>query len=394
MNMQQYRRYVKNSLQLLFVIFAAILFYKLIDNIGTIYESFGERMSSIRRVLSPFIVGLFIAYILNPIVKWFERKIYGPIFQDKKLYKYRRLISTITVYIILIGLISLTITHVVPGILLNIVDLIAKLPAFIYNNESRIIEWVNQVYANDVYNIVGAIEDNINSIFNRLAMILQSSLNNIVASIVTFTSSILSLFLALMISFYFLIDKDSLIYGAKRFLRALLDDRHVDRMIKFFKEADEIFVKFIVGKSIDSFIIGCICYVGLLFVKSRYAVLISIIVGITNMIPYFGPLIGVPIAFLIASLNDPIKALWIALFIFILQQFDGMVLGPKILGDSVGVRPLWIIFSIILGGSLYGVVGMFLGVPVIAVAKITIERVIDQRLEDKKRKIDDSESLQ
>ncbi|AOT71205.1 AI-2E family transporter [Geosporobacter ferrireducens] len=394
MNMQQYKRYVKNSLQLLFVLFAAILFYKLIDNIGTIYQSFGERIASIRKVLNPFLIGIFIAYILNPIVKWFERKIYGPIFEDKKVYKYNRLFSTITVYIILIGLISLTITHVVPGILLNIMDLIAKLPTFIYNNESRIVEWVNQVYANDVYNIVGAIEDNINSIFNRLAVILQNSLNNIVASIVTFTSSILTLILALMISFYFLIDKDSLIHGTQRFLRALFDDRHIDKLIKFCKEADEIFVKFIVGKSIDSFIIGCICYVGLLFAKSRYAVLISIIVGITNMIPYFGPLIGVPIAFLIASLNNPIKALWIALFIFILQQFDGMVLGPKILGDSVGVRPLWIIFSIILGGSLYGVIGMFLGVPVIAVAKITVERLIDRRLEEKRSKTGNSEPIQ
>lgn len=388
MNMQQYKRYVKNSLQLLFVIFAAILFYKFIDNLGTIYQSFGERMTAIRRVLNPFIIGIFIAYLLNPIVKWFERKIYGPILKEGKVKKYNRLISTITVYIILIALISLTITHVVPGILLNIMDLIAKLPAFIYNNESRILEWVNQVYANDVYNIAGAIEDNINSIFNRLAVILQNSLNNIVASIVTFTSSILTLFLALMISFYFLIDKDSLMSGAERFLRALFEDKPIDRLIQFLKEADEIFVKFIVGKSIDSFIIGCICYVGLLFINSRYAVLISIIVGITNMIPYFGPLIGVPIAFLIASLNNPIKALWIALFIFILQQFDGMVLGPKILGDSVGVRPLWIIFSIILGGYVYGVLGMFLGVPVIAIVKITIERMLEGRLEEKKRKLE------
>lgn len=393
MNMQQYKRYVKNSLQLLFVLFAAILFYKLIDNIGSIYHSFGEQIASIGKVLNPFLIGIFIAYILNPIVKWFEKKIYGPMFLNKKLYKYNRLVSTVTVYIILISLISLTITHVVPGILLNMMDLIAKLPTFIYNNESRIVEWVNQIYANDVYNIVGAIEDNINGIFNRLAVILQNSLNNIVISIVAFTSSILTLIVALMVSFYFLIDKDSLIYGTHRFLRALFDDRHIDKFIKFCKEADEIFVKFIVGKSIDSFIIGCICYVGLLFANSRYAVLISIIVGITNMIPYFGPLIGVPMAFLIASLNDPIKALWIALFIFILQQFDGMVLGPKILGDSVGVRPLWIIFSIILGGSLYGVIGMFLGVPVIAIAKTAIERLIDRRLEEKRRKMENSEPI-
>ncbi|MEW9122273.1 MAG: AI-2E family transporter [Thermotaleaceae bacterium] len=385
MKLHYYKRYIKNSIQLLFIIFTAILFYKVIDNIGPIYDAVVDRMTPLRRVLSPFFIGIFIAYILNPIVKWFERKVYGPLIGGEKQRKYNRLISTITVYIILIGLISLTITHVVPGILSSIMDLLVKMPAFIYANESKILDWVNEIYASDVYNIVGAIESNINNIFNKIAHILQGGLNNIVTSLVAFTSSLMTLVMGLMISFYFLIDKEGLIHGVERILRAAFEDTKIDNLIKFCKEADEIFVKFIVGKSIDSFIIGCICYVGLLVVKSRYALLISIIVGITNMIPYFGPIIGVPIAFLIASLNDPIKALWIALFIFILQQFDGMVLGPKIMGDSVGVRPLAIIFSIILGGSLFGVMGMFLGVPVIAIFKVVLERFIDKRLEEKRK---------
>jgi len=123
--------------------------------------------------------------------------------------------------------------------------------------------------------------------------------------------------------------------------------------------------------------------VGLTILKIRYALLISVIVGVTNMIPYFGPFIGAVPAVIITFFDSPINALWVTIFIFVLQQFDGLILGPKILGDSVGLSPFWIIFSIVLGGGLYGVIGMFLGVPVIAIVITFTNRLIDWQLEKK-----------
>jgi predicted PurR-regulated permease PerM len=181
-------------------------------------------------------------------------------------------------------------------------------------------------------------------------------------------------------------DKTILLKSAEKILRAIFADQKVNNLKRFCKKADSIFGKFIVGKAIDSLIIGGICFIGLIILKIRYPLLISIIVVVTNMIPYFGPIIGAAIAFVITSFYNPIQGLWVLIFVFLLQQFDGMILGPAILGDKVGVRPLWIIFSVALGGSLFGVIGMFLGVPAIATIRVLIVYFVNRKWKKKKIK--------
>jgi len=158
----------------------------------------------------------------------------------------------------------------------------------------------------------------------------------------------------------------------------------VNLIISAAGRVNEMFQRFILGKTVDSAIIGGICYIGMLILDMPFAVMLSVIVGVTNMIPYFGPLIGaIPSVLIVLLTEGGSKALILAIFILILQQFDGNVLGPKILGDAIGVSPLWIIFSIIIGGAAGGPFGMFIGVPVVASIKMFMDEFIDKKYNEK-----------
>ena len=186
-----------------------------------------------------------------------------------------------------------------------------------------------------------------------------------------------------IVSVYLLKDKETLILNIKKLIYAVLEKEKADSFLKFSNEVNFIFSGFVIGKFIDSLIIGIMCFVGLSMLKIPYALLISLIVGITNMIPYFGPFIGMIPAFFITLFYSPIKALWVLFFIFLLQQFDGFYLGPKILGSSVGLSPLLIILAILIGGGAFGVLGMFLAVPTTAVVILLAERLINRKLKEK-----------
>ncbi|QZY54590.1 AI-2E family transporter [Crassaminicella profunda] len=373
-------------MNLFIVIIFSIIFYKFMDNMNDLYYSISVKMGTIISVLKPFIAAVLIAYILNPMVKWFEFNLLTKISKFKENTKYNRLISTVLVFILFILFIVIVISLVVPRIAMSIKDLLSTLPTFIEDHEHRIVNWIDDLYAQDIYNIEEELQKNINELFRKGSQIFKASLTNLLFSIIAITSRTLNILLSLVVSFYILIDKDKLLKNAERFLRAIFDDDYVDHFKKFCKEADHTFVKFVIGKSIDSFIIGLIALGVLYLMKSPYALLIGIMVMISNMIPYFGPFIGAIIGFIFVAFVSIKKALWVLLFLMLLQQFDGLYLGPKILGDKMGVSPLWIIFSIVLGGSLFGVMGMFLGVPAISVIIMAIRRFVNKRLEEKKNK--------
>ncbi|QXM05074.1 AI-2E family transporter [Crassaminicella indica] len=380
------KRKFGHYMNILIVVILSIVFYKFMDNMNDLYSSVSTKIGKIVNVLKPFMASVLIAYILNPMVKWFERNLVNKAFKLNKKTKYNRLISTVLVFIILILIIVLIISWVVPRIAMSIKDLLSTFPTFIEEHEQRLVAWIDNLYKHDVYDIEGELRKNINELFHKGSQIFKASLTNLMLSIIDITSRTLNILLSLVVSFYILIDKDKLLKGAERLLRALLEDKYVDNFKKFCKEADNTFVKFVIGKSIDSFIIGIIALIVLSLMKSPYTLLIGTIVMVSNMIPYFGPFIGAIIGFIFVAFVSIKKALWVLFFLFLLQQFDGLYLGPKILGDKMGVSPLWIIFSIVLGGSLFGVIGMFLGVPAISVIIMAIRRFIDRRLEEKKNK--------
>jgi len=380
------KQFLKYSLYATLTIALSIIIYQLLENTGVLLDKLWEYLGYIRMLLRPFIIGAFIAYILNPGVRWFENRVYSRVGRLENKNKLSRVLSTLTIYLIFIGVTTIISLRVAPQIAQNIREISRRVPEYFNYTSDSINQWVEELEAENLNNLSIHLENNVREIFNRTSEILDYVLNNVIVSIMSITSGILNFLLALIISFYMLLDKESFKEGAEKLLRVFMSDHNVMKVKDFGREADEVFGNFIVGKSIDSFIIGCMCLIGLSLMNIRYALLLGVIVGVTNMIPYFGPFIGGIPATIVTFFDSPVKALWVGLFILALQQFDGLFLGPKILGDSVGISPFWIIFSIVVGGGIAGALGMFLGVPVLAIIRLLVIRLIDKQLEKKKLK--------
>ena len=214
---------------------------------------------------------------------------------------------------------------------------------------------------------------------------------NIVTNVVPmiFTTSIsvvkglLNVLIAFIVSVYMISDKKLLARGFKRVLYSVASEKAGDMIMETLRECYHIFSQFVLGKTVDSFIIGWICFFLMTILRLPFTPIISLIVGITNMIPYFGPFIGAVPGVVLILMVDPIKAIIFTVLIIVVQQFDGLYLGPRILGETVGLRPLWIIFAITVGGSIGGVVGMFLGVPVVAVSAYLMDKLLNKLVRKK-----------
>ena len=194
---------------------------------------------------------------------------------------------------------------------------------------------------------------------------------------------IVNLLITIIVSIYMLYDKKRLMRSCWKIIYAFLPQKHIPACHEILSECNRLFSSFVTGKFIDSAIIGVLCFILMTILQLPYTLFISVIVGVTNMIPYFGPFIGAVPGILILLFVQPVKALVFAIMVLCLQQFDGLILGPKILGESTGMKPLWIIFAITVGGSMFGVIGMFLGVPVVAILNYLLDLYLQFRLNKK-----------
>lgn len=213
--------------------------------------------------------------------------------------------------------------------------------------------------------------------------LIDGTLPALLSGTVNFASSLLRILIGVFVGFYMLSGKEGFADGMKKILYALFNKEKTTSFIANTARINRLFQNFIVGKAIDSIIIGILCIIIMKLINAPYAALISVIVGITNMIPYFGPFIGAIPSIFIVLLTEPSLAIWVALVILVLQQFDGIVLGPKILGVSTGMAPVWIIFSITIGGALMGPLGMFIGVPIFASIKMFFGEYVDKKYNEK-----------
>ncbi len=372
----------KNTASFLLTVVAVILAYKIIMNIEEVAIALKGVLSTLKGLLMPFIVGGLLAYLLNPAVNFFEKKVFGKI---KKLKKGKTTLSLIVVYAIAAAVLVLILNMLIPLLVKSVADIISHMPDY-FNRlmELRNGEWNHSVVGKLVFNAIAAAEKELSAFFSNYKFTsLNPAITEIVGGVVSATGTILDLIFGVIISVYFILEKNNLLSGVKRITRAFLKPENSDKLGGYAMEAHGIFSRFIVGKTIDSLIIGVICLVGLKMLRVENSALYSVIVGVTNMIPYFGPFIGAIPVVLLVLFESPLQAVWVGLFIFALQQFDGMILGPKILGDSIDLSPFWIIFAILIGGGLFGVVGMFLGAPALAVILLAINRFLDRRIKEK-----------
>ena len=336
-------------------------------------------IESIFNMLAPFLIGMLIAYVLNPLVKLFDGKIFEKLFKMKNR-NMRKGLSILISYVLVIGLLAVCISVVIPELYNSIYNVYNGINDY-YNNFLTFLDKMAVKYPDlDIAYITKLAESN----STKVVEFLQNSIGTILPILyntsISVISWILNLIIALMVSCYMLIDKEKLIRNFKRLIYVIMKKNTAERFISTLKDANEIFSNFVIGKALDSLIIGIICFIFMKIVGIEYAMLISVIVGITNMIPYFGPFIGaIPGSILLLTVNWKMAFVFI-IWIVVLQQFDGLYLGPKILGDRLGLRPLWIIFAITVGGYFFGPIGMFLGVPTVAVIAYLLDRWITRVL--------------
>ena len=341
-----------------------ILLYKFINNPMQFISGIG----GVASFFSPFLIGILISLLINPIVMFLEEK-----------FNLNRLLNIFISYIFIFILLSLGFRLLIPSVVDTLNAIIKEIPIYV----DIVNDFLGKYITNSelfIY-IIPYIQDNLNNILINLVNILSDYSSNLLIHISSITSFIFDTLMGLILSVYMIFDKEKIGLGCKKILYATVSNKSAHNTILFFKICHDIFYNYIIGKIIDSLIIGSIAFVTFQFViKINNALFLSFIIFITNIIPYFGPFIGAIPPVVMTLVYSPIKAFWVAVFILILQQLDGNFIGPKVMGDQVGLSPLWIISSVLIGSSLFGVIGVFLSVPIAAIIKITINKYVEKRL--------------
>lgn len=355
----------------------------------------------------PFIIGFAIAFLLLPIVTRVERFFANMVFRRKPHPRLSRILGVVIAYIVLIALASAFFAVLVPQLIASISSIIQYIAgfdftSFISRTASRIHQWLSGIHLLGVDGAqlakawddavarfqanlsINGSEDFVSYSSSVLSLILNYS-SNVLNGIKTLSGSLYTvlfqLFVGLISASYLLVDKETFCAQFKKVGYAILKKPTCDTLIFWARRAHHIFAGFITGKLLDSTIIGVLCYISMLVFGIEYPLLISVIVGVTNVIPFFGPYIGAIPCILILLLVNPLSALWFLVFIVILQQLDGNFIGPFILGDQLGLSAFWIMVAIIVGGKLFGFMGMLLSVPVFALLYAIVRTVIDRQLD-------------
>lgn len=309
-------------------------------------------------LLMPFIYGFALAYIVNWPSHFFENKVYNKCCKNERTAK---VLSIISAYLIVFGICGFISIIIVPQIIVSVNQLVSNSQSYINSFKNFMQEIGTVLHIKNLTQLDKLTEKAVNLLSNETFIIrVFDFMKNF--AMVTYNWVI-----GIIISFYFMFNKTDLLLKLRRLFKVCLSPKVYQNAADVLSMSHNVFGKFIVGKIIDSLIIGVLCFTGTTFLMIPYSLLISVIVGVTNIIPFFGPFLGAIPCIIILLVIDPIKALWFAIFILILQQIDGNIIGPKILGSSVGISAIFIMFSVIIGGGMFGVPGMILGVPVFVV---------------------------
>ncbi len=379
------KKYFLLGLTAFFVIAGSICFYYLIFH----GDRFSEQINSIFKVASPVIYGIILAYLLTPAVNSIERHILKPFFLKTcknitiTVKKLMRAISIILTIIIASFLVYGLFRILIPNIIVSIESISVQFPTYIQN----LTTW-SAKFLNDNPNIEKLVNQLVNTysseftdfLNNSIIPKLEAILKQVSMSLISVLGVLWDFIIGIIISIYVLFNKEIFAGQAKKIVYAFFSTKTANNFIRDIRFTSDTFIGFLSGKIVDSAIIGCLCFAATSLLDMPYFLLISVIIGVTNIIPFFGPFLGaIPCAFLVLMVN-PVKCIYFIILIFILQQLDGNVIGPKILGESTGLSGFWVIFSITIFGGLWGVPGMIVGVPLWAVIYAMVRRVTNRKL--------------
>ncbi len=382
----KYEKYWYAGVTGFIVIAAALVINVIFNNLDGVSGIF----SAVNGALRPVYIGLIIAYLLSPLVNKADRYLFIPLVKkiakgkgkEKKTESIARACSVAVVLILALLVIFGLIMLVVPEIINSISSLIYNMPGYykemqawgqeMFKSNPQIDEYF-QTYSNALYSwLLEDLLPNSNKLLTALTDGVMDAVNGVVNT-----------FIGIIISIYLMAGKENFCAQAKRLLFSVFPIKRANGMLSVLKETHTVFAKFISGKIIDSLAVGILTFIIMSIAGIPYTILISVIIGVTNIIPFFGQYIGiVPSAFLV-FLESPVKGVIFLVLIIVLMQFDGNVLGPKILGDSIGLKSFWILFSILFFGSLFGLLGMVCAVPVFAIIYRLVKRWSTRRLKAK-----------
>lgn len=373
---------------MIFLTFAAcILFFFAILR----YEGFAGMWSKVLSAAMPIIIGLVLAYLMNPIMlrieKLVRRILKDKIKSEKKLKKTARAVAITGSVVILVAIIALLIAAIVPSVISSISGLVKTLPDDVSSvitkiqkgnfGDSKIAEFASDSLqsATDYIEIYAT---------EKIFPAAQKYVSQITTGVISFVKALLNFVIGIIVMVYVMSIQETLLGQSKKLIYAVFKPRAGNVIIEVVRKTNDIFGGFIGGKILDSLIIGVIAYIGCLILRIPSAVLIAVIIGVTNVIPVFGPFIGAVPTLLIAVIQSPLHALYLLIFIVVLQQIDGNIIGPKILGSSTGLSTFWVMFAILIAGGMFGFLGMLLGVPVFAVIYYIVRRLVNYALRKKK----------
>lgn len=378
--------------RLMFMIFIVgallIIFNQIVGN----YESFSEGVGTIKTIVSPFIYGFVMAYLLSPIYNATVRGLYkllGKYVKNKqRLFSFCKLVASVVAVVCLIGAVAGLIALIVPQVIESLTGILKSLPqrltqlSALFNDitskmdNKRLAMKMSEIYAQVQTNLIELAQ-------TKLLPGMGTLVGQVSTQVILTLKTMMNVMIGVMACVYMLNSKERFQGQFKKVILATLPKEKAEAVFDFAKFTNRTFGGFINGKIIDSIIIGIICFILMKIFGFPYPILISAIIGITNVIPFFGPFIGAIPAAIIILLVSPMYSLYFLILIFILQQVDGNIIGPAILGNTTGIASFWVLFSIVIGGGLFGFIGMVLGVPVFAIIYYYFSRSINKRLEAK-----------
>ena len=386
------RNYLEKSIYVFLTGLALLMVYFFMQNLDVMKE----RWQGLVGLLTPFIWGICIAYILMPLFNWLQANL-------RRLQFMRRhnriclAISLLITLLLFFSLVGVFFSLVIPEVVNSIVSLFNTL------TKSSSYDWLLEYLQTGLQQlkdlgVLNYIED-MSAINGSDGSSLLHYLENpqeYFNKLLSYTTGFLlkagisakNIMLAFIVSVYMMIGKETFLAQSRKIIYACTTQDRADHFIDFCRRTNRIFSGFLSGKILDSLIIGIICFIGMKILHLEYAVLISMIIGVTNVIPFFGPFIGAIPSILLLLIVSPKKEIIFAIFVLVLQQFDGNILGPKILGDATGLTAFWVIFAVIVMGGMLGIVGMFIGVPIFATIYMIVKNTVETKLKRKKLPID------
>lgn len=387
MKKENYKRYTKIVVVGFCVIALGILFFFTIFRIKDIHKAWTDFIY----ILRPFVYGGVLAFLLIPVCNMLDKKLHRILSKVVKTEKHRdKICEGVSIFLSVIFAFTVVITLlylVIPQVYTSLIRIIQELPDKI----TQSVNWLEKIIAKnpviDEYlnKISGTIDTNFKTWVNSTIIpSIQSVLNGFSIGVFSVVNFIKDIFIGVIVAIYILSNREKFSSQAKKIIYSTFSVKKANAILDETRFANKVFGGFVNGKILDSLIIAVLCFIFMYTAKMPYPMLISVIIGVTNIIPFFGPFIGAIPSGLLILLISPIKCLYFGIFILILQQFDGNILGPKILGDSIGLDSFWVLFSIIFFGGIFGFVGMVLGVPIFAVIQDIVKRIINNSLNKKK----------